>query len=29
MDPVLIVMLIVFVGFPLAILLVAWMWPVE
>ena len=29
MDPVLIVMLIVFVGFPLTILLVAWMWPVE
>jgi len=29
MDPVLLVMILVFVGFPLGILLVAWIWPIE
>ena len=29
MDPVILVTMFVFVGFPLGVLVVAWLWPVE
>jgi hypothetical protein len=29
MDPVILIALFVFVGFPLGVLVLAWLWPVE